>query len=109
MIVCFECADGSYHEAFMWAREAPRIGEKGTFEDDEGVMREGVRIPTIPGQKQGGRVICKDYQFVSRQPRKWHPAAKHHTKEGHAAFHSQKDATEFVARARAMGEDVSLG
>lgn len=39
-----------------------------------------------------------DNGFVSRQPRKWHPDAKHHTKDGWAAFNNRSEAREFAAR-----------
>lgn len=39
-----------------------------------------------------------DNGFYSRQVHKWHPHAKHHTKEGWAAFNNKQEAREFIAR-----------
>lgn len=39
-----------------------------------------------------------DNGFVSRQVHRFHPAVKHHTKEGFAAFNNRQEAREFIAR-----------
>lgn len=73
-------------EIFLHADEADDIGAIRTHEG-----RKLRRIlSTIAAKVDNG--------FVSRQVHRWHPDAKHHTKEGWAAFNNRNEAREFIAR-----------
>ena len=105
MIASFDCTDGVRRDAFFHPSEKVcAFGESMEFEDDDGVLRVGVRIPT-----QGAtQIVCKDYQFRTKQLRKWDPRAKHHDKDGWCVFPNKKEGIETVARLNASGEKSHL-
>lgn len=64
--------------------------------DDIGAVRnhDGRRLRRVLSSV-GTKV---EREFITRQVDKWHPDAKHHTKEGWCAFNNRNEAREFVAR-----------
>lgn len=103
-MLTFQCEDGSIHEVCGVRGADYPEGEVGTFLDDDGVERQGVRIVASfdGGLKTGGKAC------VSRQLRRWDPDVKKHNKEGHAVFDSRRDLEDLIARKRDRGEDWSI-
>ena len=64
--------------------------------DDIGAIRnhEGRKLRRI----MSSLATKVDKGFTTRQVHKWHPDAKHHTKEGWATFSNKREAREFIAR-----------
>ena len=104
MIVEFVCEDGVTREIYFYSHEEVcATGESMEFEDDGGHKHVGRRLPASPGD-----IKNTDYQFFSRQPKKWHPDAPMYTKEGYPAFNTKKQADEFAAKSNARGENWTV-
>lgn len=105
MIATFQCTDGVRRDAFFHPSETVcGFGESMDFEDDDGVIRTGTRVP----ENGSTQVVCRDYQFRTKQLRRWDPRAKHHDKDGWAVCHGTKDARELTARLNGTGEKCTL-
>ena len=103
-MLTFRCDDGSIHEVCGLRGADYPEGEIGTFRDDEGVERQGVRLVVgFDGALKTGGLAG-----VSTQVRRWDPDVKKHTKEGRAVFDGKRDLEDFIARKRDRGEDWGI-
>ncbi len=102
-MITFRCDDGSIHECLLPGSYCDE-GERATFEDDDGVEREGVRL--VVGFRGG--LNTKGIGCVSRQTRKWDPDVKKYDPEGRAVFDTSRDYQDFIDRKRDRGENWSM-
>lgn len=102
-MMTFRCDDGSIHEVLGNDPVAHPEGARTAFIDDDGDLREGVRLVVA---FEGG-LRTKGVACVSTQTRKWDPDVKKYDPDGRAVFDTPRDYQDFIDRKSDRGENWS--